>query len=254
MITQDSLLRTAKDKLQTTHEDESSSAHVTVCLLKKIKFLHDVDDSLLLQLATTAQRRIFKRDTALFHAGEPGHILFMVVSGWVRIEKVSPTGQTLVIGKRGPGTQLGELALFDESPRMADAVTETECELLSLERSEFLRCLMKSPPASLAVMASLAEMVRNAGANLESFRSLDTLGRLADLLIWYSERQGVPTLNGGIKINMRLTHQAIADQVGVQRETISRTLAGMVSSGMIGREGSKIVILSPTRLKQLIVN
>jgi CRP/FNR family transcriptional regulator len=254
MLTQEHLVNGLDNGQLHKHEESSDPTCVTVRLLRTIKFLSDVDECLLEDIARNARRRIYKPNTALFHAGEPGHILFMVVSGWVRIEKITPVGQTLVIGKRGPGTQLGELALFDGSPRMADAVTETECELLSLERTSFLQCLIKSPSASLAVMASLAEMVRNAGANLESFRSLDTLGRLADLLLWYCERQGVPTPEGGIKINMRLTHQALADQVGVQRETISRTLATMVTAGAVIREGSMIVVSSPKKLKQMIVS
>jgi CRP/FNR family cyclic AMP-dependent transcriptional regulator len=228
-----------------------STTAATVKLLRKIKFLADVDEEMLYSLASSVHRRCYPANTALFHAGEPGHILFMVVSGWVRIQKVTATG-TMVIGKRGPCSQLGELALFDGAPRMADAVTDTECELMTLERSAFLKCLAESPSASLAVMASLAEMVRSAGASLETFRSQDTRGRLAELLLRYCDSHGVPTKQGAIEICMKVTHQSLADEVGVTRETVSRSLGIIKKTGAIRTNGFQIVVLMPDKLRQMI--
>jgi CRP/FNR family transcriptional regulator, cyclic AMP receptor protein len=230
----------------------SSPKTGTVALLRKIQFLARVEDAILERISKGVRKRVYKPNTALFHEGEPGHLLFLVASGWVRIEKITPNNQTLVIARRGPGTQLGEMALFDGSPRMADAVTDTECELLTVDRQIFLDCLTSSPTASLAVMASLAEMVRNAGANLESFRSLDTLGRVAELLLSYCESHGELIGKGAIRITRRITHQSMADQVGVVRETVTRALSVLTTSGAIAKEGSLIIVKRPDKLRQLI--
>jgi len=242
------------DNPNTKPSVNASTIELTVKQLRKINFLTTVDDELLETIASRVRLRSFRPNTALFHEGDPGLVLYMVTSGWVRIEKIAPSGQVLVIAKLGPGSQLGELALFDGAPRMADAVTDTECELMSLERDVFLSCLMKSPSASLAVMSSLARMVRSAGANLESFRSLDTLGRLAELLIWYCDQHGSPVGDGSIKIDMRLTHQALADQVGVARETVSRCLSEMIEAKALKKDRSKIIVLSKQKLRDMIVS
>jgi CRP/FNR family transcriptional regulator, cyclic AMP receptor protein len=225
-----------------------------IALLKKIEFLSGIDDETLDKISLHVRKRIFKPNTALFHEGEPGHLLYMVAAGWVRIEKVSDSGQTFIIARRGPGSQLGELALFDGAPRMADAVTDTTCELFTLDRQVFLDCLTNSPTASLGVMASLAQMVRNAGANLESFRSLDTLGRVSELLLTYCESHGEKRKDGSICIRTRVTHQSLADQVGVVRETVSRVLGQLTQNEAIGKDGSFIVVLSQDKLRGFIRN
>jgi CRP/FNR family cyclic AMP-dependent transcriptional regulator len=243
-------LRQRKNVVSMVFQDHSVAVSATVKQLRTIKFLCNVDESVIRALATKVHRRTFKANTALFHSGEPGMMLYMVVSGWVRIERVTVTGQTLVIAKRGPGTQLGELALFDGAPRSADAVTDTECEVISLDRKTFLDCLTESPTASIAVMASLADMVRQAGSNLESIRSLDVPGRLAELLLSYCETHGAALPGGAVKINIRVTHQSLADQVGVARETVTRTLRVFDDAKILSRHGQFLVVDDLHRLKQ----
>jgi CRP-like cAMP-binding protein len=64
----------------------------------------------------------------------------------------------------GPGGVFGEMALIDQSPRSANAVAESDCQLLAINRTVFLSLVKSDPTFGIALLGSMAERVRNTGA------------------------------------------------------------------------------------------
>ena len=126
---------------------------------------------------------LIRRRPRFFHADDPGHMLYVIVSGQVRIEKISPSGETIHLADRGRNDHFGELALLDGKPRMASATTVSECLCLTMEREAFQQCLRSSPAMAFHIMATLAERLREAADALESAQELDVLGRLCKGLL-----------------------------------------------------------------------
>jgi CRP/FNR family transcriptional regulator len=135
---------------------------------------------------------------------------------------------------------------------MADAVTETDCDLISLEREDFLSFLAHSHSASLAVMSSLAEIVRSAGASLEGFGTLDAQGRLASLLLRYSEIHGTDIGTGRGNVEIKVTQQTLANHIGASRETVARLLKSMADIGAIKKDRIAIVVVDKDKLQDLV--
>ena len=141
-------------------------------LLRQVPFLGKLDETMLAQVASCATGGgALGRTPGTVHEGDPGQTLSCIVSGRVAIQKASASGQTVHLAERGAGEHIGELALIDGQP-MADAVTVTPCDLLMLDREEFVRCIESSPPIALTMMAALAEQLREAADDLEGRRSL----------------------------------------------------------------------------------
>ncbi len=161
-----------------------------VAHLRQVPYFLEFNEESLLTLARSCRLRHFKAKEALFHEGDPGQILYIVLSGRVNISKVAASGDTVYIAQRGPGEMIGEMALLDGKPRSADAVTDTACELLMLDRSEFLRCLERSPKMALAIIVSLAARLREAVGQLEGYRSMDVMGRLSAFLLDIARTHG----------------------------------------------------------------
>ena len=79
--------------------------------------------------------------------GEPSRGLFILLEGTVSVYKNDPvSGSLLRIATLQKGAQFGELSFFDDSPRSATVVADTECHLFSLDAREFTKFLDKSPP------------------------------------------------------------------------------------------------------------
>ncbi len=224
-------------------------------LLRQVSFFGKLDDAMLAQIAWRTRRRQFGPNAPLFHQGDPGETLYVIVSGIVAIQKPpvsgqSRSGQTVHVAQRGAGEHFGELALIDGQPRMADAVTVTACDLLMLDRPEFVHCVEACPAIALAVMTSLAERLREAADDLESDRSLDVLGRLASTLLTLAEAQGLPEPSDALHLDLTMSRQELAYRVRTTRESVSRALAQLRRIKAIRLEGRSHLILNRTQLRR----
>ena len=97
----------------------------------------------------------FAQGRQIVAEGSRAALMYAVVSGRVAI---SIGGK--VVERLGPGGAFGEAALVDQSPRMASAVAETDCELQTITRAAFLQLVKSTPPFAFGLLASLAERLR----------------------------------------------------------------------------------------------
>lgn len=93
--------------------------------------------------------------------GQKGVRMYTVLEGRVAI---SIGGQ--VVERLGPGGVFGEAALVDSSTRLANAMAETDCELLPVTRQAFLALVKLSPQFADAMLTSLSERLRFLTARL----------------------------------------------------------------------------------------
>ena len=97
----------------------------------------------------------FPAGTMIFAAGEPGHVMYVVMSGEVEILVADQIVETV-----GPEGIFGEMALIDNEPRSAAARTKTECELLPVTEEQLMFMVRKTPGFSLEVMRVISRRLR----------------------------------------------------------------------------------------------
>ncbi len=222
----------------------------TLELLQGVAIFSGLDEKLLEPLAQVCRFRHFGANEALFHEGDPGHTLYIIVSGQVRIQKVSASGKTMVLAHRGAGETIGEMAVLSGEPRSADAVTGEPSELLMLERSDFVRYLVQVPEVALNVVACLASRLREAMEQREEREELDVLGRVAKLLLDRAETPGGEPVEKGELIEVTLSQQQIADQIGATRVSVNRAIARLKSAQALRIEGRAIIIVNLKALRK----
>jgi CRP-like cAMP-binding protein len=94
--------------------------------------------------------------------GQVGNLMYVVQEGRVAI-----TLRGSVIERIGPGGVFGEMALVDQSPRLANAAAETDCTLLGMNRAVFLNLVKADPLFGVTLLAAIAERVRSTAGQLE---------------------------------------------------------------------------------------
>jgi CRP/FNR family cyclic AMP-dependent transcriptional regulator len=92
----------------------------------------------------------------IMQEGTGGAFMYVVLDG-----KVAITIKGGLVGKAGPGGVFGEMALVDQSPRAANAVAETDCALLAINRTAFLQLVKTSPAFGASLLAGLAERAKD---------------------------------------------------------------------------------------------
>lgn len=92
----------------------------------------------------------------IMNEGESGVFMYVVLAG-----KVAISIKSRIVERVGAGGIFGEMALVDQSPRAATATAETDCDLLSLNRSDFLALVKSNPLFGAAVLKSAADRLRD---------------------------------------------------------------------------------------------
>jgi CRP-like cAMP-binding protein len=217
--------------------------------LRSVPLFACVDAATLSALSARCRRRTFPPRTALFHEGDPGHTLYLVLSGHVNVQAVNEAdGAPVHIARRGPGEHFGELSLLDGGRRSTDAVVGSEpAELLLLDRDAFLEVMREHPGLAQNIIAALTARLREATRATLEHQTCDVTGRLARLLLDAAAEQG--STDGGVRLTA--TQAEIATRIGARRETVSRALARLKASGAARPDGKGAWKLDRAKLERL---
>jgi CRP/FNR family cyclic AMP-dependent transcriptional regulator len=199
-------------------------------------------------LAAGATHRRFRRGDTIFQKEDPGQSLFIVETGAVRIYLPGSQGNDLTLRVMGAGDFFGDLSLLDGRPRSASAAAAADSTLLVLERSDFLNLITSQPETSMAVLAVVAQRLRDTDEMASDLAFLDAAGRLAKKLLELAGSHGVRTANG-LLIDMQVTQEELANMIGVTRESVNRHLADFRREGLIASEGRRLVIRDSEALR-----
>lgn len=218
-------------------------------LLRGIPLFMGLATDELSPLAARCRRRRFPANESLFHEGDVGQTLYLILSGFVRIERITPDGAIVLLARRGPGEHLGEMALLDDQPRSADAVTDTPCDLLMLDRRDLIGFIESHPSTAWTMVRSLSSRLREVSDRLLALETQDVLGRIAVCLLDLAERLPA-TASGSVRID-DLSDSRLAQRVGATRETVNRRLARLRQLGVVSRDGSALLLHNLDKLRSL---
>ena len=214
---------------------------VAVEALRRCALFSHVDEEGLLTLASQMRRRRFRRGEVIFHQGDIGDSLQVVVSGGVKIVLPSQEGDEAIITTLHPGEFFGELALLDGAPRSTTATALDATETLTLPRDRFLRLLDDDPRIVRALLHALAEELRRLTGHVEDLHFLDLAGRLSIRLVRLA-RDADPTASGRVELDWPFTQSDLAAMIGGTRQSVNKLLSGLEDDGLVKIERDMLVI------------
>jgi CRP-like cAMP-binding protein len=192
-------------------------------------------------IAAHAQSCIFAPNEPIFHFDDPGHSMMGVMAGTVRISLPGWKGKEVILADLPAGELFGEIALLDGNPRSASATALTQCELLVLERRDFLSFLERSPTACLKLMELLCGRLRRSDERMAEMAFFDLPARLAQVLLRYPAQGHGPA-------KLSLSQQELAEMVGATRENVNRCLRHWQRRGILQLKNRWTIILKPEAL------
>ncbi|HLX79573.1 MAG TPA: cyclic nucleotide-binding domain-containing protein [Burkholderiales bacterium] len=210
---------------------------VSTTVLKSVPLFASFPDDQLRMLVTVVTRRSAPRASVIMAAGDQIDSLYIVISGRLKVMMGDSDGKEVILSLIGPGEFFGEMGLIDDSPRSASVITIEPCELVSITKRDFKKCLAENFEMSMAVMRGLVRRLREADRKIGSLALLDVYGRVARLLLDMSE-----DVNGQKMVTKRLPKQDIAKMIGASREMVSRVMKDLQMGGYIEMRGSSIVL------------
>jgi CRP-like cAMP-binding protein len=183
----------------------------------------------------------------LFHEGEPGDHMYVIVDGKVKLGQTSNDGRETLLAVLGPGEMFGELSLFDPGLRTSTATALTDAVVLGLGHAQLKPWLAGRPEVGAALLQALARRLRRTNEAMADLVFSDVPGRVAKALMDLGEKFGTVTPDG-LMVTHDMTQEELAQLVGASRETVNKALADFAQRGWIRLESRQVLILDVERL------
>lgn len=206
-----------------------------------------VDRKRIVRLCT---RKRFAAKQVIFHQGEPGREMYLVVCGRLKVSVTSEDGKELSLSIFRESDIFGELALLDGERRSATVAAIGPCELLVLHHNDFQQLLKQHQLVGLRLLSMLAGRVRATNSLYENSVFIEIPGRLAGKLLELGEEYGAET-EAGVQIDLKLSQYELGTLINASRESVNKQLKTWEGQGIIAMRRGKIFLVDVSVLKAL---
>ncbi len=215
---------------------------------KQIPLFSELTDRDLEKIIQVATKQRYHKDNIILIEEEVGSTMFIILSGRVKISRISDDGREVILSILSDGDFFGEMSLLDGHTRSASVTAIEESELLVIRREEFLQMLRDFPQIAINLLKELAQRIRKSDEHIKSLSLQDATGRVATTLLRIAEDSGV-FRKGQVEIAELPLQQDLANMAGTSRETISRVIKSLTEDGLLKKQSGKIVILDYERFR-----
>jgi CRP/FNR family cyclic AMP-dependent transcriptional regulator len=211
-------------------------------LLRRVPLFSVLEPTQLELLARVVIRKTVAKGRSVFSAGEMSQSLYLILSGRTKVQMSDAEGKEVILAVLGSGEFFGEMALIDDQPRSATVVTLETCEFLTMNKEDFRNCLASNTEMATLIMRGLVKRLREADRKIESLALLDVYGRVARVLLEFSEVEGDRRV-----LRDKLPRQDVAKMIGASREMVSRVMKGLETDGFIVAQPDGSFVLHENR-------
>lgn len=124
-------------------------------VLASVPIFEDLSRKQLKKVAAVSDLVEYMQKHSIVREGEIGDSFFVVLRGQANV-----TTGGKAVSKVMPGDHFGEISLLDGGPRTATVTSDTPMTMLMLSRKAFLKCVTADPEMAMALMKTMARMIR----------------------------------------------------------------------------------------------
>lgn len=206
-------------------------------LLRRLPFFSGVSADNLVRLLHDAAVVEEARNGMLFLQDEPASAFYVVLDGWIKLSRLTATGQETIVGVFTNGESFAEAAIFGSGIYPVTATAVTGSRLLHIPAKRFIDALFQDSKLCLSIMGSMSAHLRELVAQLERLTCGRAVERLSEFLFKLCDAK-----KGSVELQLPHDKSLVAARLGMQPETLSRCLAKLRQSGLIECEGDLVVV------------
>lgn len=200
----------------------------------------EMHEDMQMLLEKVTKTRSFAKNEIIYHQGDTATTFYYLKNGRVKVFMTSFDGMEKTVDTAKRGELLGEGAFFDKKPRVSSAKAVTDCELVVIDDKLLFELISAYPRLAFELLEILAKRIRLLSTQLDSMTFMQADARIAQQLL-ESENNG----------RVRLTHEDIANTVGVSRVTVSKVLGKFAKSEIISTEYRCVIIKNRKSLEHI---
>lgn len=141
--------------------------------------------------------RQFRDNEILFLEHEPGEELYIIQKGKIKITKIVDNNEVLLAVLK-PGDIFGEMAILENKPRSASAISFGDSEVLAVSKNNFGMMVQRNPQLGTKLITLLSERIWKAYRQLANILISDPVGRMMDMLLTVVEENRIPVKHNAV--------------------------------------------------------
>lgn len=194
--------------------------------------------------------RKFKKGQTLLFQGEVPRYAYVVKSGTVKTYNISPLGEEQLISLSSEYDILPEAWFLGEAS-VAYYFYEafTDCTVYAIPREELIKKVEENPEFTSRMLQRFMRLYVGASVHINALEQPRSRDKLVHLMHYLMMRFGEDISAKRARINLRLTHQTLANMLGITRETIATEIARLRNEKVLDYKQQTYIINKPALLQ-----
>jgi len=218
--------------------------------LSEVVIFQDLSPNEMAELARILPMREVKPGTVFYSPEDSAEVLFILKKGRVKIYQHTPDGHALTMNVFDAGSIFGEMSLLGQGMHNSFAEAITSCVLCVMTRDDVHRLMISDPRVATRIVESLTERLTLIENRLLDFAYRRVPERLARLLLQLAQPHR-NLFSRVQRMEVRYTHEELADMIGSTRETTTKLLNEMRVRGLVELQRGRIGLTNMNALQQI---
>ena len=210
--------------------------------LRLAQLFSDLSDEELNAISARVSLREFQKHEIILFEEDTNRYMYSVLEGEVKVFYTSEDGKESIVAFHGKGESFGEVSLIDQLTIPATVAAVEKSVLLIIERKEFFKIIYDQPKVMNKLLCLLTGRLRSSWNQVRMLHFKDASFRVMLSIKELSAERGIPVPEG-VELNLKLTHQNLADMTGLTRETVTRVLDKLKKMDMLSIQENRCMLI-----------
>lgn len=214
--------------------------------LRQSPLFRSLDDKHLREIQVSSHALNLADGESLFETGDRAERFFLVLSGQIKLFRLSAEGNEKIIDIIQPGHTFAEALMFLKQPTYPVSATALgQARVLSFDNRRFLEILRQSVDTCFRVMGTMSQRLRGLIKEIDDLTLQSATSRVCSMLLSHLNNEGSE------EFTLHAPKGVLASRLSVKPETFSRILHNLSNNGVIRVKGSRVSVLNALRLREL---
>jgi CRP/FNR family transcriptional regulator len=192
-------------------------------LLRKIKLFSSLSEEELDEITRNMKIKRYRKNQPVLYEEDTNEYMYMILQGGVKVIQTTQDGKEVILAIHQAGDFFGELSLIDNktSPALVQATEDSTIALVS--RKDFMSLIYTQDKVLDILLQIMCARLRESWDKIQILSFNNASQRIKMMFLHLTAEYGRKTAEG-VLLDIKLTHQAIANMVGISRETATRII------------------------------
>jgi CRP-like cAMP-binding protein len=219
-------------------------------LIQSLPVFGAMDDAELEDVIGRATALRIPKGSAVFEQGETAKSFYVLLNGRLKVTKLTPDGQQVVIRFVMPGDIYGIAKALNRSDYPATATALVDSVTLAWDMAIWDDFMRRHPSFAQNVMQMMGQRIEEAHTRLKELATQDVEHRVAHAVLRLVNQSG-RKVEGGVLVDFPVTRQEIAEVSGTTMHSVSRVLSAWENAGLVVVGRQKVIVCDLERLARI---